>query len=632
MLELPACFGERYRVMDRLGHGAIAEVVRAYDQRAGREVALKVLYPVLRESPIVVERFRREVELGRRIEDRHVLRIHQVDDSDGFLYLVMDFHPGGDLADRLARRGRLTPSALGVLARQLCAALGAAHRAGVIHRDLKPSNILVGPASGLDVRLCDFGLARSAEGSGLTTSAAVLGTPEYMAPEVIAEGHADPRSDLYSLGVVLFEAATGRLPLSADSPYQLMRLHLESSPPRARTLVPELPPAIDEAIARLLSKDPLDRFSGAEALAHALGDGTAMALRPSVPLPSRGRACRRCGGWLVETAGICADCGSESLRLGRQARGLSVLVTGPGGIGDRLDARKHVALFRLLEELPPSWAPRGKGARRAPRFPFYLARHLTAAAADRLLARVSELGLQGRVERGWAFAPVEMRGKARQLASRSIAVCSVGWLCQLGNFLPHELLRHVSSHVLALVPSLVFGTVFALSARRASRPVIPAPPPAAATAPQARLSASLAGLASRQDRRLLARIGERLAQLEGTALDFPLGLCASRAADLAGALLALERGAQASSALPFDASEAQAEIRRVERGRVLLRAEMLRLSSLLESAVAAGLRQNVARAAAELASEAAVVDELALAAEAERELAAFLAHRPTGAA
>src|SRR5438045_1823910 len=107
MLELPARLGGRYRVFDRLGHGAIAEVVRACDEETGREVALKVIYPVLRESPVAVERFRREVDVVRRLDHPHLLRVHGVEESDGFLYLVMDYHPGGDLAERLARSGPL---------------------------------------------------------------------------------------------------------------------------------------------------------------------------------------------------------------------------------------------------------------------------------------------------------------------------------------------------------------------------------------------------------------------------------------------------------------------------------------------------------------------------------------------
>src|SRR5690242_6497590 len=131
----------------------------------------------------------------------------------------MELHPGGDLSERLERRRPLDAAGLRALCRQVCGALEAADRAGVVHRDVKPQNILVGQGDELDTRLCDFGLARTADLAGLTTRTTVLGTPAYMAPEVISEAYADPRSDLYSLGVVLFEAATGRLPFLADSPF-----------------------------------------------------------------------------------------------------------------------------------------------------------------------------------------------------------------------------------------------------------------------------------------------------------------------------------------------------------------------------------------------------------------------------
>jgi hypothetical protein len=636
MLELPARLAGRYRVIERLGHGAIAEVVRALDERTGAQVALKVLYPTLRESPIVVERFRREVDLVRRIEERHVLRIHEVGDSDGFVYLVMDLHSGGDLADRLARKGPLDPGALADLARQLCGALGAAHRGGVVHRDVKPSNVLVGPGRELDVRLCDFGLAQSAEGSGLTTSAAVLGTPGYMAPEVIAEGHADPRSDLYSLGVILFEAATGHLPLSADSPYQLMRLHLEVTPPRPRSLVPDLPPAIDNAIARLLAKDPLDRFPSAEALAWALDvqtsdDGKALASRQPAPPPARGRPCPRCGGWLVQTAAVCADCGEVALRLERQARGLSVMVVGPGRVGHKIDARKQVALFRLLEELPPAWAPRGKGATRAPRFPFYVARNLTAESAERLLARVCDIGFVARIESGAALSSREMRSKVLRLGWRALALFAGAGAFQVSLVLHNSAL---SSFEAVCSSFVVLGTLgIAISAGRgALLPVVAAPARGARHDPDAWLGQALARLASRQDRRLLARICERLGQLRASALDVPLEPLARRGADLAAALVALEQGEAATSAAGLTASDAQMEIRRVERGRVLLRAELLRLVSRLEGAVWAILGASAQDAATAIAAEVAAGDDLRLAADADRELALFLARRPAGSA
>jgi serine/threonine-protein kinase len=322
--------GGRYTVLGSVGRGAIAEVLRARDETSGAVVALKLLYPHLRESAVVVERFRREVDIVRRIAHPHVLAIREVVESDDLLFLVMDYHPGGDLADRLAARGPLAAEGLRTLAAQLCGALAAAHRAGVVHRDVKPSNVLCGPGAALDVRLCDFGLARTGELSGLTTANAVLGTPEYMAPEIITDGHADPRSDIYSLGVVLFEAATGRLPFYGDSPYQLMRQHVDVEAPRASTLVPELPRALDEAIARALAKDPLDRFATADDCARSLATGAHAPARALVARPAPRRPCPACGGWLVEEAGVCADCGASLLHLEPETPGVDVVVTGPG--------------------------------------------------------------------------------------------------------------------------------------------------------------------------------------------------------------------------------------------------------------------------------------------------------------
>ena len=635
MLALPERLAERYRVGAAIGHGAIAEVVRAVDETTGREVALKLLYPALRENPVVVERFRREVELVRRIRHSHVLAIHEVVDSDGWLFLVMDYHPGGDLADRLAREpsGRLPPAEVRVLAAQLGGALAAAHRAGIVHRDVKPSNVLAGGgdnARGLDVRLCDFGLARSAEGSGLTTSTAVLGTPEYMAPEVIAEGHADQRSDLYSLGVVLFEAATGRLPFVADSPYQLMRQHLQETPPRPRDLVPDLPAEIDEAIFKALAKDPLDRFASAAEMAEAFTvSATSAAVDKadvSLALSRRGAPCPACGGWLVESAALCADCGHQLLRLEPEAGGVSILVTGPGSAGDKLDAKKHVALYRLLGELPAAGGAPLERQARAPRFPFYVARGLSQSSAQSLLERVQALGLSARIHKGWALRPKEMRKKVNTMSWRIFAgMGAAAWGGQVHNLLPDSVPAALR---FSLMPLMLLGlpALFAVElARRSSKPLVRPAVDGRDTVVLSPVIAWLRRLSSRQDRRLLARICERLGR---TPLD-PASLAGlvARATDLAAALHALEQADAASSeAAPGgDPSQAQSELRRLERGRVLLRAELLRLSSHLEAAAGATVLAGAEAGAREARSAAQVADELAVDLDAQRELEMFLA-------
>ena len=281
------------------------------------------------------------------------------------------------------------------------------------------------------MRLCDFGLARVADSAGLTTRSTVLGTPEYMAPEVIVDAYADPRSDIYSVGALLFEAATGRLPFRADTPFQLMRRHVEEQAPRPREFAPELPPAIDAAIARALSKEPLDRFATAAELASAIADeagGTqeTPAALARLPKPSRlaTGTCPRCGGALFRVAQVCVDCGAASLDLRVRERGVAVLVTGPGQ--DRAQARGTRA--RRAGEAARR-AAAGRGAVRAPpqeppRLPFFLFGGLEEESASELVERLREVGIEARVERRASLAPREVRKKVIKLW-RGYGVASV---------------------------------------------------------------------------------------------------------------------------------------------------------------------------------------------------------------
>ncbi len=606
----------RFRVLRILGRGAIAEVVRARDERTGAEVALKILYPHLRESAVVVERFRREVEIVRRIAHPNVLRIHDVVESDGRLFLVMDFHPGGDLADRLARRQRLHAGEIVHLATQLCGALGAAHHAGVVHRDVKPSNVLVGDGTQLDVRLCDFGLARTVEGAGLTVANAVLGTPEYMAPEVVTEGQADPRSDIYSLGVMLFEAATGKLPFYGDSPYQLMRQHVDVEAPRASTLAPDLPPALDAAIARALAKDPLDRFATADDLARALTEEP-RALMPIFAdgTTSRRHACTACGGWLIEAAAICADCGAEALRLEWRARGVSVLVDGPGSVADRIDAWRHVALCKLANEVSPDTRSIARGRAGAPRVPFYAARGISEASAQRLVERFKTIGLEASILKPRLLPPKKVRVKGRQLAMRYLAVA--GGFQIFSNVLP----RMGGKVVLAVI-----GVLTALGVRaavRGARPFIGKTPGQSRQTSDIDWGTILRTLVSRQDRRLVAHVLDRVDEIGARGhLDIAQAL-SQRAAIAARGLAAVSDRRSVDPTFGQDAERALAELRNEERTRVVLRSDLLRSASRLDSAALILTRTEQASPdeAAALEDE---IRELTSAVDAEETLDALL--------
>jgi len=626
---LPARLANRFRVLAPVGRGAIAEVVRARDEQTGKEVALKILYPHLRESVVVVERFRREVDIVRKVAHRNVLAIRDVVDADGHLFLVMDYHPGGDLADRLAARRRFDAAELRLLAGQLCGALAAAHRAGVVHRDVKPSNVLCGPGTELDVRLCDFGLARATELAGLTTANAVLGTPEYMAPEVVTDGHADPRSDIYSLGVVLFEAATGRLPFYGDSPYQLMRQHVDIEAPRARALAPELPAAIDAAIARALAKDPLDRFATADDMARALADEspeatTALAVPPAASAAPARRVCHRCGGWVVDTAGVCADCGKSLLRLDYEAGGVDVLVSGPGDPADKLDAGKQVALYKILDELPSgSVAVPRRGRRRAPRVPFYAARGISQRSARGLVKRLESAGLTANVVSGWALAPRAVRQKLWRTTYRPLA--GFGFLSYQGHLIFPRGWGVMSFLTPILTLGLAGGGFLVAAALRCARPLARRPSDATER-PEAerRLDRIMIRIASRQDRRLIAHIIERLAQGRSLGHGTASGALADRAAQVGEALAALDDRRRAGASVDGDPARALEELRREEMMRVVLRADLLRAASWLDRLCLGAARAGAADESEEAARIEKEIRDLGLAVDAEAEVAALL--------
>jgi Protein kinase domain len=643
---------QRYRVLRALGQGSIARVFAARDEARGVDVAVKLLHANLRRDRIVAARFTREAEIVRRIDHQHVIRIDDIVATDEQLFLVMELHPGGDLADRLARTGPLPPAELRRLAEQLCGALEAAHRAGVVHRDIKPQNVLVGPDPGaLDVRLCDFGLARVADSAGLTTRTTVLGTPEYMAPEVIVDGYADPRSDLYSLGALLFEAATGRLPFRADTPFQLMRRQVEEPAPRPRELDPGLPPAIDAAIARALSKEPLDRFATAAELASAMGaEGSEALENPAalalLPRPSRlaSGTCPRCGGSLFRVAQVCVDCGAASLAVRRRAGGAAVLVIGPGKTGHKLGGRAHVALIKLLDELPPGTARLDRLRKKPPRLPFYLLRDLEDESAAQLVSRLCEAGVEARVERRASLATREMAKKILWLW-RAYGLAAFGM--SFGVLQPLVFThRHLGGAEFGLrfVGTLLAGPVAALAYVLATerRPLAALAPLTAGDRPIADLARRLPELGRREDRRLLARLLDRLEVAVELGASDVARVLGARAALACRALVALDQARQGvdeddlrrSAAREREGGNAQAALGRLrdgERQRGAVIADLLRVLSRLDLVCLRLARAGALGAGREIDALSREVADLQVELEAERDVAALLDRQKEGA-
>ncbi|MDF3337872.1 bifunctional serine/threonine-protein kinase/transporter substrate-binding domain-containing protein [Mycolicibacterium septicum] len=273
-----------YQLQKLIGRGGMGEVYQAYDSDTDRIVALKVLPPHLAQDATFQERFRRESHAAAGVSNPHVVPIHGYGEIDGRLYLDMRLIEGRNLGAMLTKTGRpLDPTFVVGMVEQVAEALDGAHAAGLIHRDVKPSNILI--ADNDFVYLIDFGLARTAGDSGMTTAGSTLGTLAYMAPERFDAGKVDPRSDIYALACVLYECLTGERPYPADSLEQQIAGHMVSPAPRASDKDPRLA-AFDEVIAKGMAKKPSKRYQSAGALAAAARAALA------VPVRSTGRSGR----------------------------------------------------------------------------------------------------------------------------------------------------------------------------------------------------------------------------------------------------------------------------------------------------------------------------------------------------
>jgi serine/threonine-protein kinase len=279
-----------YRLEELIGRGGMGEVFRATDTARKRVVALKRLPASLAADPGYQRRFRSESEIAAQLRSAHVIPIHDYGEINGQLYIDMRLVNGEDVADRLDRRGPMSPHAAVDVVRQTASALDAAHAMNLIHRDVKPSNILLSPEDGRDghdfVYLVDFGIARAADRVGeLTGTGGVMGTPDYMAPERFEGNPISHAVDVYALACVLHKLLTGGAPFRAESLAALMYAHLTATPPRASLMRPGIPAHLDWVIARGLAKDPRERFATAGELAAAAHAALSSTGSPTLPPP-----------------------------------------------------------------------------------------------------------------------------------------------------------------------------------------------------------------------------------------------------------------------------------------------------------------------------------------------------------
>jgi tetratricopeptide (TPR) repeat protein len=346
-LEPGAELGSRYRVESMLGKGGMGAVYKAHDAELDRTVALKVIHPDLVSHPESMQRFKQELLLASKISHKNILRIHDLVEAGGIRFISMAYIDGEDLHSLLSRQGRLPVDRLVSIACQLCAALDAAHAEGIIHRDLKPQNILVDMDG--NALISDFGLAKSLDAAAahMTHTGEVLGTPRYMSPEQVKGQQADRRSDLYALGLIFYEMATGELPFASDTMYQSMFLRTKERPRSPKLLNPDLPDFLVRIIMRCLETEPAQRYQSAREILQDLETGHAPARSLRITLPASRR--RR---W-IWAAGLAVALTAGALMYPRVRR---LFVFKPAGIAGRQEnsaapsRRIYIAVipFRVL--------------------------------------------------------------------------------------------------------------------------------------------------------------------------------------------------------------------------------------------------------------------------------------------
>ncbi len=261
-LTIGSAFAGRYQIIEELGRGGMGRVYKALDTEIEERVAVKLLKPEIASDEKIIKRFKNELKFARKITHKNVCRMHDLNEYENTKYITMEYVPGEDLKSSIRRMGPLTVGKAVFIAKQICKGLKEAHKLGVVHRDLKPQNIMIDRDG--NARIMDFGIARSLKTQGITETGIMIGTPHYISPEQVTGKDIDQRSDIYSLGIILFEMVTGKVPFEGETPINIAFMHKTEKAPDPRKFNTQLSPDISRMILKCMEKDKKKRYQNTE--------------------------------------------------------------------------------------------------------------------------------------------------------------------------------------------------------------------------------------------------------------------------------------------------------------------------------------------------------------------------------
>ena len=389
-MKIHQILSQRYELREKLGSGGVSTVYRAWDMVRREELAVKVIHPHLVEDELIVQRFKQEIAITRKISHPGIVRYYEMLESDEGAYLTLEYLSGGDVKMHLRERGPMSVAETLRMGGEMLQALQAAHELGVIHCDIKPHNILLDSEG--HIRITDFGFARSSLSLDMTERGNV-GTPDYAAPEIALGEFPDARSDLYSCGVTLFEMLSGRLPFQSNSPHQTLWKHANAPVPSVRAYSPSVPGALDQIIKKSMAKNVSDRYQTAAEFADALANMEA----PTPAVSAATHPCARCGALVLDSLPYCFSCGGTEVTLLSPPQGdpaFHVVVQGPGKPGDRLDPQLRHGIISLLKT---AGAEAPNIEKRIPRLPFTLFTRLSLESAAEVKTELEGIGINAAI-------------------------------------------------------------------------------------------------------------------------------------------------------------------------------------------------------------------------------------------